>query len=54
MQPNPRIVETLREGISSPEVLALVPGHGSVEQRTDNVAILTDAAARRALVGLRG
>lgn len=54
VQPNPRIVETLREGISSPEVLALVPGRGSVEQRTDNVAILTDVAARRALVGLRG
>jgi hypothetical protein len=53
LQPDPLIVEQLREGIASPELRALHPGRGSIEQCTDNVAILTDAAARRAMVGLR-
>lgn len=53
LQPDPRIVERLREGITSPQVRALPPGRGSIEQRTDCVEILTDPTARRAMLGLR-
>jgi len=51
VHPDPRIVEQLLEGIADPSIRALPVGLGGVEQRTDNVALLMDPAARRALVG---
>ncbi|GAB3397847.1 DUF4037 domain-containing protein [Humibacter soli] len=51
VHPDPRIVEQLLDGIADPAICELPVGLGSVEQRTDNVALLTDATARRALIG---
>lgn len=52
VHPDPLIVRQLLGGIADPARRALPVGLGSVEQRTDNVALLTDAAARHALVGV--
>lgn len=50
-QPNEAVASALLAGIADPEVRALPRGHGSAEQRTDNVALLVDPGARRRLVG---
>jgi hypothetical protein len=50
IHPNTSIAEQLLGGIARPEVRALPYGHGSAEQRTDNVDILMDARARAHLV----
>jgi len=47
--PRAEIAERLRAGITDAGVRALAPGHGCIEQRTSDVAILTDPAARRAI-----
>lgn len=52
LQPNPTIVAQLLEAITDPDVTALPRGHGSAEQRTDNVDILVDARARARLVAV--
>jgi hypothetical protein len=48
--PRAEIAEGLLSDIRDPEIAALPRGRGCVEQRTDNVALLVDPAARRALV----
>lgn len=50
--PRSEIVERLREGIADAGVLALPPARGCIEQRTTDVALLTDPHARRALVAV--
>ncbi|WP_460661948.1 DUF4037 domain-containing protein [Kribbella swartbergensis] len=45
LHPNGAIIETLLA-----DAAALPRGRGSIEQRTDNVAILVDSAARRAAI----
>jgi hypothetical protein len=50
LHPNPEILRQLVAPISDPEVRALRPGLGSVEQVTDSVDLLVDARARRAVV----
>jgi hypothetical protein len=50
VHPDPAIVAQLLEPIQDPQLLALQVGLGSAEQRTDNVDILVDPAARRHLV----
>lgn len=52
-QPDERIAASLLGSISDPAVRALPRGRGSVEQRTDNVAILVDPTARRHVVADR-
>lgn len=49
LHPNPEIVRQLVAPIADPEVRALRPGLGSVEQVTDNVDLLMDPGARRTL-----
>ena len=49
--PDPRIVADLMDAVTDPQLRSLAVGAGSVEQRTDNVAVLVDASARRALIG---
>ncbi|WP_258046074.1 DUF4037 domain-containing protein [Leifsonia shinshuensis] len=49
LHPDPEIVRQLVAPIADPEVSALRPGPGSVEQVTDNVDLLMDPHARRAL-----
>jgi hypothetical protein len=51
VHPDSRIIAQLMDGVTDPTIRALPVGVGSAEQRTDNVALLTDAAARRSLVG---
>jgi hypothetical protein len=50
LHPNPEIVSQLLGGITDPSVLQLPRGRGSVEQRTDNIDVLVDVAARAAAV----
>lgn len=50
LQPNPEIVAQLTDGIRAEEVRRLPRGRGSVEQCTDNVDVLVDPVARRAVV----
>ena len=50
-QPNEDIAAALFESIAFPAVQALPRGRGSVEQRTDNVALLVNRDARRRMVG---
>lgn len=50
VHPNPAIVAQLLEGIADQRVRELPRGRGSVEQQTDNVDVLVDVAARRAMV----
>ncbi|MFJ3490697.1 DUF4037 domain-containing protein [Leifsonia aquatica] len=50
LHPDPAIAAQLLEGIADPDVRRLPRGRGSIEQRTDNVAVLTDPEARRAAV----
>lgn len=50
LHPNPEIVSQLLGGITDPVVAMLPRGRGSVEQRTDNVDVLVDVAARMAAV----
>ncbi|NNC12685.1 DUF4037 domain-containing protein [Planctomonas sp. JC2975] len=50
VHPDPDIERQLLAGIRDPKVRALPRGRGSVEQRTDNVDVLVDLVARRALV----
>ncbi|WP_053202744.1 DUF4037 domain-containing protein [Jiangella muralis] len=49
LMPNENVAASLLDGVASPAVRALPRGRGSVEQRTDNVAILADPVARRCL-----
>lgn len=53
LQPNPAIIDELLGGIIDPAVARLPRGRGSVEQRTDNVDVLVDPAARLAAVADR-
>ncbi|NYK10165.1 DUF4037 domain-containing protein [Leifsonia naganoensis] len=50
LHPDPAIATQLLDGITDPDVLRLPRGGGSIEQRTDNVAVLTRPEARRATV----
>ncbi|MFE4470132.1 DUF4037 domain-containing protein [Leifsonia sp. NPDC056824] len=50
LHPDPAIVTQLLDPITDEEVRRLPPGRGSVEQRTDNPALLTDPQARRRTV----
>jgi len=50
--PRAEIIDRVREGITDADVAALPSGRGCIEQRTSNVALLTDPAARRALVAV--
>lgn len=52
LHPRAEIVQHLRERITDADVAALPSGRGCIEQRTDNVAILVDPAARRALAAV--
>jgi hypothetical protein len=45
--PNPAIIDQLIDGIEDATIRALPRGLGSIEQRTDNADVLTDAEARR-------
>lgn len=47
LHPDPGIVTQLLAGITDPVVQRLPRGRGSIEQRTDNVAVLTNPEARR-------
>lgn len=47
LHPDPAIVAQLLAPIADERVRRLPPGRGSIEQRTDNPAILTDPQARR-------
>ncbi|MFK3669011.1 DUF4037 domain-containing protein [Leifsonia aquatica] len=47
LHPDPAIADQLLEGITDPDVRRLPRGAGSIEQRTDNVAVLTSPEARR-------
>lgn len=49
-QVDPRLVPLLLDGITDPTVRGLRPGLGSIEQRTDNVDLLTSVHYRRASV----
>lgn len=51
LHPDPAIVPALLDRVADPALRALRPGLGSAEQRTHNVALLVDPAARRRLVG---
>lgn len=46
-QPDERIAASLLDSLTDPTVRALPRGRGSIEQRTDNVAILVSPVARR-------
>ncbi len=50
LHPDPTIVSRLLEPIQDAEVRALQLGHGSIEQRTDNVDILLSPQARRRMI----
>jgi hypothetical protein len=50
LHPDPAIAAELLNGIGDPEVRRLPLGLGSIEQRTDNVDILVNPVARRAMV----
>lgn len=50
LHPDPAIVAQLLDPIADEEVRRLPPGLGSIEQRTDNPALLTDPQARRRAV----
>lgn len=50
LHPNPEIVSQLLGGVTDPNVLLLPRGRGSIEQRTDNVDVLVDVAARKSAV----
>jgi hypothetical protein len=50
LHPDPQIVDQLIAGIEDAEVRRLPRGRGSIEQLTDNVRVLVDPSARRALV----
>lgn len=52
LQPHPDIAPNLLASITDPAVRALPRGPGSIEQRTDNVAVLVDPAARRHAVSV--
>ncbi|MFJ3394825.1 DUF4037 domain-containing protein [Leifsonia aquatica] len=47
LHPDPAIAAQLLDGITDPDVRRLPRGAGSIEQRTDNVAVLTSPGARR-------
>ncbi len=51
LHPDPAIGTQLLDGIADPEVRRLPRGLGSIEQRTDTVAVLMDPHARLRLVG---
>ena len=50
--PRAEVVERLHEAIADEDVRMLPPSRGCIEQRTTDVAVLTDPAARRALVAV--
>ena len=50
LQVDPAVVPQLLGPITDPDVRALPPGRGSVEQRSDDAGLLTDPAARRTAV----
>lgn len=47
LHPDPAIIAQLLDPIADEQVHRLPPGQGSIEQRMDNPAILTDPASRR-------
>ena len=47
IHPNPAITSQLMASIGDPTIQALPLGHGTIEQRTDNVDVLVDPAHRR-------
>lgn len=49
--PDPAIVTQLLAEVTDATLRALPPGLGTIEQRTDNVDVLVDAAARRRMIG---
>jgi hypothetical protein len=49
LHPDPSIVAELLDAVTDPTVRSLPRGRGSIEQRTDNVDLLVDPAARREL-----
>ena len=51
LQVNPALISELLEPIRDADVRTLHPGRGSIEQRTDNVDVLVDPAARRGALG---
>lgn len=51
LQVDPAVVQQLLRRVRDPEVQGLPLGRGSIEQRTDNVDLLVDPAARRAALG---
>ncbi len=52
LHPDDRVIEDLLGTISDPAVRNLPRGRGSIEQQTDNVALLVDPRARRAATPL--
>lgn len=52
LHPDPAIAARLLDGIATPDVRMLPRGRGAVEQRTSNVDVLVDPAARRAAVAI--
>ena len=48
LQPDGRVIEDLLGAVSDPSLRERPVGRGSIEQQTDNVAILVDPSARRA------
>ena len=52
LHPDDRVIEDLLGTISDPAVRKLPRGRGSIEQQTDNVALLVDPRARRAATPL--
>lgn len=50
--PRAEIAERLRAEITDVDVRAVTPTHGCIEQRTSDVAILIDPAARRAIASV--
>jgi hypothetical protein len=53
LHPDPSIAAELLGAVRDPDVRTLPAGRGSVEQRTDNVDVLVDPAARLAAVRMR-
>jgi hypothetical protein len=50
LHPDPGIIGDLRSGVTDPHLLRLPRGRGSIEQQTDNVALLMMPTARRAVI----
>jgi hypothetical protein len=53
LHPDRSIAAELLGAVTDPDVRRLTAGRGSIEQRTDNVDVLVDPAARLAAVRMR-